>query len=267
MTTTYDETENYTSSYETWWVTVNSIPSSGGSSRSKSELTFSYEWDCENGILEIETEEEIEVRLMSLRDYSTYKKNTNNYGIVSFILTIDGTYRVFTESTSEFNPLQKDISLEFCKEDIESEEPDNDVPGDEEDEEEIDDEEIVPIDTTELENLLNNVENELQKALNENKEVTEAQQKLKEARDAFNRGEYDLAEQLTNEALLLILNAEAQQPVIDDEPIEGNVTEIEEEEKEEIKGFDWLPYIIATIVLLIPIIWFGFKYMKKQENN
>lgn len=258
MTTTYDETENYTSNYETWGVTVNNNPSTGGSSRSKSELKFSYEWNCENDILEIETEDEIEVRLMSLVDFSTYKSTTNNNGKVSFNLARDGNYRIFTGSRSEFYPLQKDISLMFCKGEI--------IIPDEEDEEEIDGGGIVSIDTIELENLLNNVENELQKALNENKNVFEAQQKLKEARDAFNRGEYDLAEQLTNEALLLILNAEAQQPVIDDKPIEGNVTEIEEEEKEEIKGFDWLLYIIATIVLLIPITWFGFKYMKKQEK-
>jgi surface protein len=238
-------------------------PTNEGSSKSRTEPTFNYEWNCETGLLEIESEEDLEIRLMSLVDFSTYKSTTNNNGKVVFNLARDGNYRVFTGSTSEFYPLQKDINLEFCE--VEENETD-DEDGSEiiipEDNETVEEE----INITKIEKLIEQVEEELEKAINENKEIGAAQQKLNEARDAFNRGEYELAEKLANEALILVLNAEAQQPVIDDKPIEGNVTEPEQEDKEEIRGFDWLPYIIATIVLLI-LIWLGFKYMRKQENN
>jgi hypothetical protein len=197
---------------------------------------------------------------MSLRDYSTYKEESDKNGLVSFELPIDGTFRIFTESTSEYYPLQKDIKLDFC-----------DVEIPDEDDESDDDEVIIPdenetsedeINVTRIEELIELVESELENAIGENKEVSEAQEKLNEAMEAFENGNYELAEQLLNEALTLILNAEAQEPIIDDKPLEGNVTEIDEEGEEIVKGFDWLPYIIATIVLLI-LIWFGYKYIKK----
>jgi hypothetical protein len=237
-------------------------PSTGGSSssRNKENPTFEYTWDCETGLLEVESERDLEIRLMSLRDYSTYKEESDSNGLVSFELPIDGTFRVFTESTSEYYPLQKDIKLDFC-----------DVEIPDEDDESDDDEVIIPdenetsedeINVTRIEELIELVESELENAIGENKEVSEAQEKLNEAMEAFENGNYELAEQLLNEALTLILNAEAQEPIIDDKPLEGNVTEIDEEGEEIVKGFDWLPYIIATIVLLI-LIWFGYKYIKK----
>ena len=247
-------------------VNIPVAPSSGSSSssRNKEDPKFEYEWDCETGLLEIETEERIEVRLMSLRDYSTYKEESDKNGLVSFELPIDGTFRIFTESTSEFNPLQMDISLDFCEVEI----PDDDedeiiIPEVNETEDKNETEVIIPeVNITEIEDLIELVENEIQDAIDENKDVSEAQEKLNQAKIEFKNGNYALAEQLLNEALTLILNAEAQQPVIDDEPLEGNVTEPDEDEEEIAKEFDWLPYIAGIIVLLI-LIWFGYKYIKK----
>jgi parallel beta-helix repeat protein len=258
---------NESSISETRTLIVNQtlISSPSRSSSSKEKLNWDYEFDCETGLIIIKTEKDIEVRLMNVNDYSTYKGTTNSKGLLQFTLTSEGDYKIYTSSTGDYYALSDDFRVTFCK-------PVEEIPNEEDggiivvnETNETEDEIIIPVveeDQTELEKLILLAENELNNALNQNKDVSDAQQKLKEAKDAFNSGNYELAEQLTNEALEIIYNAEAQIPEKNETGIEGNQTEISTEQTNE--GFDWSLFIIGLILLIL--IYLGYKMLNKSKK-
>jgi predicted S18 family serine protease len=121
------------------------------------------------------------------------------------------------------------------------------------------------VDTTELESLIEKVEEEIWKGIDEFKDVDEAQNLLRRAKEALNAGDYDLAEELTQQALTLAMDARAEMPDVDVEDVEAEVTEVPEEVEEPVEeeaGMDWLLVIVGLVVLGV-IAFFGYKFLNK----
>ncbi|MBN2478564.1 right-handed parallel beta-helix repeat-containing protein [Candidatus Micrarchaeota archaeon] len=274
---------NNISSFSTFGL-LGSAPAttSSSSSTSKTTLDAEYEFDCETGELTISVKdgsEGVSGAVLRLIDQTSpfqpaVDKTTDSSGEAVFAITEDSSYKVIPfDLSAKYTMDSLEIGeLTLCKEEVPEEEVLEETPAEEEQPEEIIPEEEIPEEETpeevlppevtkeEAQSAVDEAQSAVNSALNEGKDTSSAEAKLQEAKEAFSAGNYELAEQLAEEAVQLALSA----------PLKAEEAIKEEEIKEEAVPAEEAPadYSWALwIVLIVVILAVGYYYFKKSGTK
>ncbi|MDD5023163.1 MAG: NosD domain-containing protein, partial [Candidatus ainarchaeum sp.] len=191
---------------EDWypWAGIMTSPTpktpSSDSPSTKTPTLEKYSFNCLTGEIQIKASY-LENPIYDLGiTLSDTKKYTDNNGIVSFNITSDGHYTFKSETTGTYNSRTLILyNLILCPEQTEEPEvlPEPEEPEVvEEPEEEPEPEEGVT--KAQAEQAIKAAEDAINKAMNEGKDVSQAQIKLYQAKDAYELADYELAKSLAD---------------------------------------------------------------------
>ncbi|HLD60087.1 MAG TPA: DUF4398 domain-containing protein, partial [Candidatus Bilamarchaeaceae archaeon] len=217
-------------------------PSSDGTT--VKSLEIDYDFTCSDGSLEVSTTKGAEVSLVELSPFYLLleKKEADSEGNVLFTITEDGTYKIRATKSGYTSAEEENLEFNLCEEETpeeDGEEPEPE-PQPEQPPEQLecsvdsDCEEgyeckenscalktvAPPLDNPQSEALdsINKAQQQLNKAKSEGKDITEAQKKLDEAKEAYENGEYEKAKQLVSGVQSLVKTPESKQPEQPKEP-------------------------------------------------